>query len=98
MPFIYVSDNSRERISCDNSESHIKRRETKAEFVKVRAVLGCVYCKKQEGHGKACPGGQSSEFSVSFWLDDNPHLGQLSVMVQTLFYACQVVRCIICVW
>lgn len=64
MPFIYGSDKNRERISCDNSESHIKRRETKAEFVEMGAMLDCVYCKKQEGYWKAYPGVQPSELSL----------------------------------
>lgn len=64
LSFIYGFDKSRERISCDNSERHMKGRETKAEFAEVGAMLGCVYCKKQEGYWKSYLGGQPSEFSL----------------------------------
>lgn len=64
LSFIYGADKSRERISCDNSVGHFKRRETKAGFAEVGAKLGPVSSKKWEGCWKAYPEAQPSEFSL----------------------------------
>lgn len=99
--FIYVSENSRERISCDNSVGHLKRRETKAEFVEVEMMQTSDYCKKWGGYWKAHLESQRSEFLFTFKLDDSlPHPLHPAVFYGPgpVLCCCWAIRYIINVW
>lgn len=98
---IYVSENSRERISYDNSVGHLERRETKAEFIEVEMMQSSDYCKKWGGYWKAHLEGQRSEFLFTFKLDDSlPHPPQPAVVYGPgpVLCCCQAIRYIINVW